>query len=234
MIRFSTTLVSSLGKKIFMGISGLMLSGFIVVHLLGNLTLLSPDRDPFNKYADFLLNLGTAIYVAEIILASIFVIHFVYGIYVTIGNWRARPINYKMVTNAGHTSKKSIASSTMIWTGLLVLIFTILHLLHFKYGAIYMYTTADGMYIRDLYETVYRFFANELNVIFYVVVMILLGYHLSHGVWSAFQSIGINGKSFTPIIRWIGYAFAVVMAAGFLGIPIFVYMDIFKILGGAQ
>jgi succinate dehydrogenase / fumarate reductase cytochrome b subunit len=215
-----------------MGISGLMLSGFIVIHLLGNLALLSPDRDPFNKYAHFLLNLGTILYVAEFALAAVFIIHFVYGIYVTIGNWRARPVNYKMVTNAGNTSKKSIASSTMIWTGLLVLIFTVLHLLHFKYGAVYMYTTADGQYIRDLYETVYRFFASEFNVAFYVIVMVLLGFHLSHGVWSAFQSLGLNSKSFTPTIRRIGYAFAVVMGFGFVLIPILVYWDIFKTLGG--
>ena len=99
MMRFSTSAFSSLGKKIFMGVSGIMLCGFIVVHLIGNLTLLSPDRDPFNKYAHFLQGLGTAIYVAEIILGAIFLIHFIYAIMVTLGNWKARPIGYKVVTN---------------------------------------------------------------------------------------------------------------------------------------
>jgi len=247
MIRFSTLLISSLGKKFFMGISGLMLSGFIIVHLLGNLTLLSPDRDPFNIYAHFLLNLGTAIYVAEFILAAIFLTHFIYAIMVTFENWRARPSRlitffylkardnrYKMVTNAGHTSKKTWASSTMIWTGLLIIVFTILHLLHFKYGEIFMYTTGNGQYIRDLFETVYRFFGNIVNVIFYVVVMILLGYHLSHGFWSAFQSLGLNGKRFTMITRIVGYFFAVIMAIGFVFIPVFVHLDVYNILGGAQ
>jgi succinate dehydrogenase / fumarate reductase cytochrome b subunit len=139
-----------------------------------------------------------------------------------------------MVTNAGHTSKKTWASSTMIWTGLLVIIFTILHLLHFKYGTEYMYTTANGQYIRDLFETVYRFFENIGYVIFYSVVMILLGYHLSHGFWSAFQSIGITRKSLIPFLRVIGYIFAVVMAIGFVFIPVFVHLDVYNILGGAQ
>ncbi len=247
MIRFSTLLISSLGKKFFMSISGLMLSGFIIVHLLGNLTLLSPDRDPFNIYAHFLLNLGTAIYVAEFILAAIFLTHFIYAIMVTFENWRARPSRlitffyrkardkrYKKVTNAGHTSKKTWASSTMIWTGLLIIVFTILHLLHFKYGEIFMYTTGNGQYIRDLFETVYRFFGNIVNVIFYVVVMILLGYHLSHGFWSAFQSLGLNGKRFTMITRIVGYFFAVIMAIGFVFIPVFVHLDVYNILGGTQ
>ena len=247
MIRFSTLVLSSVGKKIFMGLSGLMLSGFIVVHLLGNLTLLSSDRDPFNTYAHFLLNLGTAIYVAEIILAAIFLTHFTYAIMITFENWRARPSRlitlfywkardkrYKMVTNAGHTSKKTWASSTMIWTGLLIIVFTILHLLDFKYGEILMYTTADGHFIRDLFETVYRFFSNVVNVVFYVVVMILLGFHLSHGFWSAFQSLGLNGKTFTPFVRVVGYIFAIIMGIGFVFIPIFVHLDIYNILGGAQ
>ena len=110
-MRFSMSTFSSLGKKIFMGFSGLMLCGFIVVHLIGNLTLLLPDKDPFNKYANFLTSeVGNVIYVAEFLLASIFIIHFIYGIVVTIDNWRARPQNYKVVKGAKHTSKKSLAS----------------------------------------------------------------------------------------------------------------------------
>ncbi len=234
MIRFSTSVVSTLGKKIFMGLSGLMLSGFIVVHLVGNLTLLSPDRDPFNKYAHFLMNLGTAIYVAEVALASVFLVHFIYGIIVTLGNWRARPKGYKMVTNAGQPSKKSWASSTMIWTGVLIIVFTFMHLKHFKYGELVMYRTMDGQSIRDLFITVYHYYSNIGNVILYMVIMLLLGFHLSHGFWSAFQSLGLNGKRFTPFTQVLAYIFAVVMAIGFILIPVWVHMDIFNILGGAQ
>jgi len=231
-MRFSMSLFSSLGKKIFMGVSGLMLSGFIIVHLLGNLTLLNPDRDPFNVYANFLTHgLGNAIYVLEFMLAAVFLIHFIYAIFVQIGNWMSARLNrYSVVTWARHTSRKSIGSVTMIYTGAMIIIFTILHLFHFKYGEMIMYTTADGQYIRDLYALVYQFFGNIWNTIFYIVVMILLGFHLSHGVWSAFQSLGIYGKRFTPFVYGLGSVFAIFMAAGFIFLPVWIYY----LTGGAQ
>ena len=223
MVQFTKVLVSTLGKKIFMAISGLALSGFIVVHLVGNLTLFLPDKDPFNKYAHFLQSLGTLIYLAEFILASIFLIHFFYAIYVTLGNWRARPKKYTMTTNAGHTSRKSWASVTMIWVGLIIIVFTVLHLFHFKFGEIIMYTAKDGTVIRDLYSVVYQYFSNIWNVIFYIVVMVLLGYHVSHGVWSAFQSLGISGPRFTRFAQAFGYVFAVVMGFGFVLLPVVIF-----------
>lgn len=222
-IKFSNSIMTSLGKKFFMAISGLALSGFIVVHLIGNITLLSPDKDPFNKYAHFLSNFGWGLYLAELILAAIFLIHFVYAIIVQIGNWRARPKRYSQSTNAKYTSKKSFASVSMIYTGLLIIVFTILHLLHFKYGAMIMYTTNDGQYIRDLYTLVYQFFGNIWNVVFYVTVMIFLGFHVSHGVWSAFQSLGISGAQFTRFTQRLGYVFAFIMGFGFLILPVYIY-----------
>ena len=228
-MKFSKTILTSLGKKIFMGLSGLALSGFIVVHLAGNIALLYPDKDPFNKYAHFLEGLGGLLYFAELLLAGIFLIHFLYAIYVQYGNWMARPKRYSSVKSAHHTSKKSFASVTMIYTGIIIIVFTILHLLHFKYGEIIMYTTSDGLYIRDLYTLVYQFFSDIWNVIFYIIVMILLGFHVSHGVWSAFQSLGISGQRFTYFIQKFGYAFAVVIGFGFLFLPIYIYF----VSGGA-
>jgi succinate dehydrogenase / fumarate reductase cytochrome b subunit len=217
---------SSLGKKIFMGFSGLMLCGFIVVHLIGNLTLLSQDKDQFNKYAHFLTTgVGSLIYVAEFLLASIFLVHFIYGILVTIDNWRARPKRYAVVKDAKHTSKKSLASRTMIYTGIITIVFIIWHLLHFKFGEMVMYTTADGNVIRDLYIVVYKFFGEIINVVLYIVVMSLLGFHLSHGFWSAFQSLGLNGKGFTPFVYSLATLFAVVMAGGFIVLPIWIFIN---------
>lgn len=230
MMRFSMSTYSSLGKKIFMGLTGLMLCGFIVIHLIGNLTLLIPDKDPFNKYSHFLTqDLGSVIYLAEIMLAAVFIIHMIYAIVVTINNWQARPQGYAVVTNAKHTSKKSLASTTMIYTGLVIIIFLIWHLLHFKYGEIIIYTTADGKIVRDLYTLVYQFYGNIINVVLYIVVMILLGFHLSHGFWSAFQSLGLNGKRFTPFVYTVGSVFAVMMAVGFIFLPIWIYF----VTGGA-
>ena len=118
----------------------------------------------------------------------------------------------------------------MTYTGAVIIIFTIMHLFHLKFGEIIMYTTADGMYIRDLYTVVYKFFGNIWNTLFYIVVMVLLGFHLSHGVWSAFQSIGLNGKRFTPFVYGVGSVFALVMAVGFIVLPAY----IFFLTGGAQ
>ena len=225
MMRFSMSTYSSLGKKIFMGITGLLLCGFIVIHLIGNLTLLIPDKDSFNKYSHFLTQeLGNLIYVAEFLLGAIFLIHFIYAIVVTLGNWRARPKEYAVVKNAKHTSKKTIASSTMIYTGLVIIVFLVWHLLHFKFGTVYMYETADGKIIRDLYRLVYEFYGNSVNVVLYIIVMSLLGFHLSHGFWSAFQSLGLNGKRFTPFAYGVGTIFAVAMAIGFIFLPIWIFI----------
>lgn len=224
-MRFSMSTFSSLGKKIFMGFSGLMLCGFIIVHLIGNLTLILQDKDPFNKYANFLTSeVGNVIYVAEFLLASVFLIHFFYGIMVTFDNWRARPQKYKVVRDAKHTSKKSLASRTMIYTGIIIIIFLVWHLLHFKFGEMIIYTTADGKVIRDLYIVVYHFFGNIINVVLYIAVMTLLGFHLSHGFWSAFQSLGLNGKRFTPFIYGLATVFALVMAVGFIVLPIWIFV----------
>jgi len=231
MMRFSMSIFSSVGKKIFMGLTGLSLCGFIVIHLIGNLTLLIPDPDPFNKYSHFLTEeLGSVIYVAEAILAAVFLIHFIYALIVTFDNWKARPRGYKVTKNAGHTSKKSIASTTMIYTGVVVIVFLVWHLLHFKYGEIMITTTADGKVVRDLYTLVYQFYGNIINVGLYVLVMIMLGFHLSHGFWSAFQSLGLNGKRFTPVIYGAGSLFAVLMAIGFIFLPVW----IFVITGGVS
>ena len=208
-----------------MGITGLALCVYIVIHLIGNLALLNPDKDPFNKYAHFLQSIGTALYVIEFILAAVFLIHFFYAIFVKIECWRARPKRYSVVKNAGHTSKKTFFSTTMIWTGLVIIIFTVLHIIHFKYGEVIMYTTKDGMEIRDLYTLVYTFFSNIWNVIFYAVVMILLGFHVSHGLWSAFQSLGISGDRFTKMAYQFGYVFAVVMGLGFLVLPVWIFIE---------
>jgi succinate dehydrogenase / fumarate reductase cytochrome b subunit len=167
--------------------------------------------------------------VAEFGLGTIFLIHFIYAIWVTIDKWIARPKRYTVVTNADHTSQKTIASTTMIYTGSALIIFLVWHLLHFKFGEMIMYTTSDGQVIRDLYTVVYQFYENVINVILYVVVLSLLGFHLSHGFWSAFQSLGINGKRFTPFVITLGIFFAIIMAVGFILLPVYIFI----ISGGA-
>lgn len=225
-MKISVSLFSSLGKKIFMGASGLLLCGFIVIHLIGNLALLNPDRDPFNKYAHFLTQqVGNIIYVAEFLLAVIFIIHFVYAIVIQIGNWWSRPRGYRKVTDQKGNSRKTLGSITMIYTGIVILVFLVFHLIDFKFAKLNMYTPHGYDHqIPDLYAVVYHYFSSFWHVVFYIVVMVLLGYHLSHGFWSAFQSLGLYGQRFTSIAYGFGSAFAVFMALGFVFLPIWIFM----------
>ena len=228
MIPISRSFSSSLGKKIIMGLTGLGLSLFITGHLLGNLSLFLTDRELFNSYAHFLTGLGEILYMIEAGLILVFMFHVFYGIWVTWGNWRSRPVSYEMVTPAKGASRKTIASSTMIYTGLTILVFIILHVLFFKYGPNiaegYKYVH-DGKDIRDLYQLVYDAFSNGWYVLWYELALLFLAFHVSHGFWSAFQSLGINHPVYTPFLQKVSIIFAVVIGGGFLSIPLYIFLS---------
>ena len=233
MIPLSRSFSSSLGKKIIMGLTGLGLSLFVTGHLLGNLSLFLADGDLFNSYAHFLTGLGEILYMIETGLIVVFLAHVFYGSWVTIGDWMARPISYDTVTPAKGASRKTLASSTMIYTGLTIFVFVILHVLFFKYGPGmtegYVFNS-DGKEIRDLYKLVYDTFGNGWYVLWYTVTLIFLGYHLSHGFWSAFQSLGINHPVYTPFLQKFAVIFAIVIGGGFLSIPLYIFIS----TGGLQ
>jgi succinate dehydrogenase / fumarate reductase cytochrome b subunit len=227
-MRVSQLFSSTIGKKLVMGITGLSWVGFVIGHLIGNTTLLLSDPAPFNKYAHFLTNLGGLLYLIEAVLAASLLFHIVYAVLITLGKWKARPVKYKVFKRADDPSKRGIATASMIYTGILLVVFLVIHINNFKYGTVYM-TTVGGVEMRDLYRTVYEYFANPFNVAYYVIMMILLGTHLSHGVWSAFQSLGINGNRFTPIMYKLGFVLSIFVGIGFIGIPMAVYL-----IGGAS
>lgn len=217
---------SSVARKLINGLTGLALCGFIVVHLMGNFALLFGAAEKFNAYSHFLLSLGGLIYAVEAILVLIFLFHIITAVTVWWDKQTARPDGYKRTANAGDPSKKTISSRTMIYTGLIILIFTILHIKTFKYGPgmeqgyVMM---IHGEPVRDLFRLVIETFTKPGYVIWYVVSMILLGFHLRHGFWSAFQSLGVNHPHWTPIIYGVALLFAFVMAAGFVAIPLVIY-----------
>lgn len=219
--------LSSVGKKIINGLTGLGLVVFVIIHLGGNLTLFSSDPDLFNSYAKKLHDLGFLLYVAEIGLLAVFIFHIVSAISVYISKKKARSFGYRKHGSAGGTSKKSFSSVTMIYTGLILLAFVIWHVISLKFGPGIeqgYITVIKGETSRDLHRLVYEYFANPINVSLYVFVMILLGFHLRHGFWSAFQSLGANHPKYTPVINSVGYILAVVLAAGFLLIPIWIFI----------
>lgn len=207
---------ASIGKKQIMALTGAGLIGFTLSHLLGNFLILV-GADTFNEYGHALIS-NPLIYVAEAILVGMFLLHIFLAAILRIQNKLARPKNYavKVKTGRGET----FASSTMPYTGMILLIFLILHLINFKYGSNYP-TVVDGVQMRDLYRTVIEYFANPLYVAWYVFAMVALGVHTSHGFWSMFQSWGFEHPKYTPCIKALSLGYGVFVAVGFSVLAIY-------------
>jgi succinate dehydrogenase / fumarate reductase, cytochrome b subunit len=212
---FSSTVVT----KVLIAFTGFGLFLFLVAHLLGNL-LIFVGPEAFNQYAHRLIT-NPFLIPAEIGLAALFVVHAYKTITMWFSNRRARPVGYEKKQWAGAPSRKSVASSTMIWTGLVTLFFLVLHLRTFRFGAYYQ---VEGLEMRDLHRLVIDVFQSPLYVGFYVVAMVLLGFHLWHGFGSAFESLGINSPAERPHLLRLGRVAAVIIAGGFLSIPVWVYI----------
>lgn len=222
MPQFIKMIQSSIGKKIIMALTGLAMVGFLIEHLTGNLLLFTENPEPYNKYAHTILSFGWLIIVAEVILIGVLVSHMFSAISITLGKKKARPVKYVKTGKAGGPSKKTFASSSMIWTGILTFIFIVIHLKTFKFGPDYS-TTVDGERMRDLHTLVWGVFQNPIYVFWYVGTLAFLGFHLRHGFWSAFQSLGVNHPKFTPIIYTAALILALAIAVGFIGIPLWIF-----------
>ncbi len=211
---------SSVGSKYLIALSGLSLVGFLILHLAGNLlVLVSPDA--FNGYSDRLIH-NPLLIPAELGLLALFLLHVFKTVRLWFGSRDARPHGYVQKKRARHTSRKSLASTTMIISGTFLFVFVLLHLVTFKYGP--HYVSADHPGERDLYRLVIEVFSKPGYVLFYVVSMVIIGFHLWHGASSAFQSLGIDQGGIAPKIRAAGWGLAVVIAGGFLIIPVWVFL----------
>lgn len=231
MLPITKALSSSIGKKYLMSVSGLALLGFIVMHLLGNLTLYVPDGGvAFNTYAKTLHDFGPLLLVAEVGLAGLFLFHAAVAIGIHIKTKDARPGGYEATqTSKGGSSKFGLEANNMIITGLVLLGFVIAHVIHFRFGAGIAEgyaTTIEGEQARDLYRLVAEEFRKPVVSILYMLVMLFLGLHLRHGFWSWLQSMGAMAPKYSRPIYLIGTVFAVVVAIGFLGIPIWFLADV--------
>lgn len=212
----ATFIRSSVGRKVLMAATGLLLIGFLVAHLAGNL-LIFKSAEAFNSYSESLVS-NPLIYIAEIGLLVLFLGHLVTGILVTLRNRSSRPHGYADSRWAGHTSHKSWASTTMILSGIVVLVFVPLHILTFKFGTYY---TAPGSDMRDLHRLVVEVFQNPAWVAWYVLSMVVIGFHLWHGFGSAFETLGVHYRK--PLRRF-GKALAVIVAGGLLLIPVILFL----------
>lgn len=213
---------STIGKKIVMALTGLFLIVYLIIHLAANLTILTGNPEVLNKYAHTLESLGFLLYIVEAILALGFLIHIISGTMVWWENRKARPVKYSKLRSKGAPSRQTISSRTMFYTGIVVLIFVVLHVKAFKYGDI-PEMVIDGVAMRDFYTVVITAFQDQWTVIWYVAAMIFLGFHLRHAFWSAFQSLGAMNPRLTPAVYTIGVALAIILAVGFIVIPIWAY-----------
>lgn len=202
------TLKSSIGKKLMMAVTGLCFCSFLILHLAGNLILYS-GRDAFNSYAEKLHSLGSIITMAEFGLLFFAIIHILIGAILFYQNLRARPIRYSINKWAGG---RSIGSVTMPYTGLLLLIFVVIHLLNFHF--IEKNDTT-------IFQIVTGAFAKPGYIAMYVAAMIVVAIHVSHGFWSAFQTIGANHPKYMPVIRGLSIVFSIALGVGFGFIPIY-------------
>ena len=219
------TVWSSVGKKYLNGLTGLMLVGFVVVHLIGNCTLFI-GAHAFNGYAHFLETAlhGWLIYAFEAAMLVIFAVHIVTAITVAwIDKNRARPVKYAVQRNAGGASKKTLSSRSMIVTGIILAAFVVLHVKMFKFADHAMIAQGDGHEMKDLYAVVLAAFKQPLWGFGFPVLMVLLGFHLRHGFWSMFQSLGWNNDRVIELLNRVGLIFALVMAAGFIFVPLYLY-----------
>jgi succinate dehydrogenase / fumarate reductase cytochrome b subunit len=210
---------SSIVQKQVMGITGLLLCGFLVGHLAGNL-LIFVGPSAFNRYGHALIS-NPLIYLAEAGLAVLFLTHLALAVRLTIQNKAARPVAYHAYKKSGVGA--SFASSTMPYTGLIILGFLVWHLICIKFGAHYE-VVYDGVTMRDLYRLLMEHFAHPGNTVGYVLCMVALGLHVSHGFWSAFQSLGFNHPKYNRCLKLSSKLFALVVAIGFASLPIYCFL----------
>jgi succinate dehydrogenase / fumarate reductase cytochrome b subunit len=210
---------SLITTKLIIGTTGVLLFLYLILHIAGNaLVFFGPEI--FNTYSYKLIS-NPLVAPVEIGLLIVFLIHVVKAVTMTVKNQAARPAKYAKKERAGGTSQKNLASSTMILTGLALLIFIPIHVWMFKYGPEYQYGASE---MRDLYRLERENFSSPVAVVFYVLAMVFVGMHLWHGVASSFQSLGIAGPRFTPLIRKVGKVSAVIIAGGFIVIAVWVFL----------
>jgi succinate dehydrogenase / fumarate reductase cytochrome b subunit len=208
---------SSVGTKILIGLTGLFLAVYLIVHILGNLVVfLGPDT--FNAYSHALIS-NPLIPVIEVVLLVGFLLHIYKTVTMYLANRQARPVGYAMKKGAGPPSRKTLASSTMIISGLWLLVFVVIHVRTFKFGA--HPVTEEG--ITDLYKIEMDAFRSPLVVSFYLLSMLVVGSHLWHGIVSGFQSLGADHPTWTPRIKAVAKVLAFGIPAAFIVIALWAH-----------
>jgi succinate dehydrogenase / fumarate reductase cytochrome b subunit len=218
--RLRTFYGSMVGKKVVMGVTGLIGIGFVIIHSLGNL-LVFRGSAAINSYSHFLKSTGELLWGLRLVLIIAVTLHVIAAVQLTRQSRAARPIGYAK----RETQVATISSRTMRWGGALLLVFIVVHVLHFTTGDI---RPAGVFSSEDVYANVITSFRIWWVALFYVVSMVALGMHLFHGAWSSVRSIGVSPPSPRPLHRRISLLVAVFVWAAFTAIPVAVFTGIVR------
>jgi succinate dehydrogenase / fumarate reductase cytochrome b subunit len=224
----STLYRSTIGKKMIMAVTGLLLVGFVIAHMAGNLQVFI-GAAKMNAYASFLQSLGEFLWLARLILLVALVLHVLMAWQLTRIKQKARPIAYE--TRVPQVS--TLASRTMRWGGVLLLVFIVFHILHFTTGTAFpAASTPDAMYPAfshtDVYGNIIAAFRTPWVAALYVVAMLFLMLHLFHGAWSSVRTLGLSRPSSHPLHRRVATAVALVVWLGFSIIPVAVLLGVIR------
>ena len=198
---------------------GIFLMVFLVVHLSINLCLLRDDGGRWFNDAAHFMGTNYVVKVFEVILLAGFILHILLGIILQLQNWLSRPVRYR-VTNRTHTP---FLSKYMIYTGAIILIFLIIHFFNFYFIKLGWVSNANMSPEGEpnFYIIARQLFAIPAYSILYIVLFVVLGFHLYHAFQSAFQSLGLNNKTYTPAIELVGVIYSVLIPLGFIFIPVY-------------
>ncbi len=206
---------STVFKKAVMAVTGLILFGFVIGHLIGNLQIYE-GREKLDAYGHFLHSIPAALWTARIVLLVSVGLHILATVQLARLKMAARPVKYVKKDN----SHSSYASRTMYWSGPIILAFVIYHLLHLTLGV----AQPNGFIEGHVYDNVVLGFQNWFVSGFYIIAMVLLCMHLYHGVFSMFQSLGAYHPNYTPLVKRFAAFIAIVIALGNISIPVAVLM----------
>jgi len=220
---FSELYRNAVVKKAIMAVTGLILFGWLAGHLLGNLKVFQ-GAEKFNAYAEYLRTMGTpllpeagVLWLARGLLAASIVLHFWSATSLTLTNRRARSTNYEN----RHGVQMDYAARTMRWSGYLIAFYIVYHLMHLTWGNVHHDFVADNPY-----ANLVSGFQIVPVALVYIAANLLLGMHLYHGLWSLFQSLGLNHPSYNAWRRYFAVTFAIVMSLGFISIPVAVLIGV--------
>lgn len=220
-----TFATSSIGAKYVMAVSGVVLVGFVLQHMIGNLQVFL-GWEKLNAYAAFLKSLGSLLWVARIGLIVAVLAHIASGLRLAWLNKQARPVGYRKQTSM-HTN---VFARTMAISGLILLAFVVYHLLHFTFGVTNPadYSLEDPLGRHDVYSMVVRGFQQPLVSASYIVAMALVGMHLSHGATSMFQSLGLNHPKYNGMLNKVGPTIGVLVFLGNASMPVAVLLGLIQ------